>query len=84
MSFADQFAKTAGHDSAPAYDAVAITPGSPHPQTRGIYVGADGDITCLMAGGSTITFTGVPGGTILPVRVKQVTASTATDLVALT
>lgn len=84
MSFADQFATAAGHDSAPGYDAAAITPGSPHPATRGIYVGGDGDITCLMAGGTTVTFTGVLGGSILPVRVKQVTAATATNLVALT
>ena len=50
-----------------------------------IYVGGDGNVAVITAGGDTITFQGVLGGTILPVKVKKVlaTGTTATNLVGL-
>lgn len=53
---------------------------------RGIYVGVTGDIKVDMVGGGTVTFVGVPQGTILPARCKRVylTGTTASSLVGLT
>ena len=74
--------------SDPAEQAGAITP---HDSTllprltRAIYVGGNGDVTVLFPGGAVVTFTAVPIGTILPIRVARVnaTATTATAMVAL-
>lgn len=79
---------SAGLD-APAWNAAAITPhdstniaGAP---TRMVYVGGAGSVTALMAGGAVVTFTAVPAGTVLPIRVDRInsTGTTATALVAL-
>lgn len=53
--------------------------------TRGIYVGGTGDLVVKMAGdGSTVTFTGVQAGSIIPIRANFVmNATTATSLVGL-
>ncbi len=48
-----------------------------------IYVGVTGDVTVEPVGsGTNITFTGVPAGSILPVRVSMVysTGTTATNI----
>lgn len=83
-----KFNASAGPES-PAWDAAAITPhdstnitGAP---TRAVYVGGAGNVVAVMASGNVVTFTGVPAGTILPIRVDRVnsTSTTATSLVAL-
>jgi len=53
--------------------------------SRGIYVGGSGDVKVKTIGGDTVTFVGVPAGTVLPVRAKQVfnTGTTATSLLVL-
>jgi len=59
--------------------------------TRALYIGGTGNVTVIMAeesigGGTTvITFSNVPAGTILPLRVAQVrlTGTTATNIIAL-
>lgn len=50
-----------------------------------IYVGGAGNLKCVTADGSTVTFTGLLAGTFVPVLVKQVfaTLTTTTNMVAL-
>ena len=77
-----------GLDS-PAKNAVAVTPNDSTDLTtaaRALYIGGAGDVVVDMVGtGSTITFAGVPAGTILPIRAARVrsTSTTATSIVAL-
>ena len=54
-------------------------------QVRGIYVGGAGAVTIVTPAGSVITFSGVPAGTILPVRATRVnsTGTDATNMVGL-
>ena len=79
-----------GGEIAPANVGVAVTP---HDSTdftagicEGIYVGVTGNVAVVFVGASTaVVFTGVPAGTILPVRARRVnsTNTTATNMVAL-
>lgn len=70
-----------------AYDAVAVTKSDTTDinTTRSLYVGTGGTLQVTMAYGSTVTFTGVPNGTILPIQVTRVWASgsSAADILAL-
>lgn len=76
------------NDAAPACDARAVTPsdtddiaGGP---ARALYVGGAGTVVLVTRSGNTVTFVGVPAGSILPVDTKRVkTDTTATNLVAL-
>lgn len=70
-------------------DAVAITP---HDSTnitggitRGVYVGGAGNVAAVFKHGAVVTFMAVPAGTILPIRVSRInaTSTTATNMVAL-
>jgi len=75
-------------DAAPAYTALAVTPSDAvgFAACRGLYVGADGDITAVMVGAQTpVLFAAARAGTVLPIAVTQVleTGTTATDIVAL-
>jgi hypothetical protein len=78
--------RAAGPES-PAWDAAVITAGAgdlARIPTRGIYVGGSGgDVTVTMSGGTSVQFTGVPAGTILPIRIDKMTATTATNVIAL-
>jgi hypothetical protein len=67
-------AATTGHDTT---ELTAVT--------RSLYVGGAGNLTVLMADGTTCTFTAVAAGTILPIRVRRVnlTNLTASNIVAL-
>lgn len=73
----------------PASAAEAIVPHDTNAlgrTSRGIYVGAAGNITCRLINDNNDTlFVGVPAGTILPVRVSHVraTGTVAASLVAL-
>lgn len=68
-----------------AHGAVAVTPNDSTvlPVTRSLYIGTQGDVVVTMTDGQTpITFKNASG--ILPIQVTGVlTASTATDIVAL-
>lgn len=52
---------------------------------RALYVSGAGDVKVVTVGGSTITFSAVPAGTVLPVAVIRVfsTGTTATGLVGM-
>lgn len=52
---------------------------------RALYVGGAGDVTIHDIDGNTITFAGVPAGTVLPVKAMRVMATDtdATDIVAI-
>lgn len=75
-------------DSPNSSFAVAVTP---HNATmldrcsKELWVGGAGNVTVLMVSGETVTFTSVPAGTRLPIRVQRVnaTGTTATNIVAL-
>lgn len=84
----DRFASHARGLSAPADHAFAITPDDGTDLsyvTRALYVGSAGAVTVVMAEGTTITFSGLFAGQVLPVRVRRVlaTGTTATALVGL-
>jgi len=72
-----------------ADDAAAITPsdsGELDIYTRAIYVGGTGDLRVQMVGtGNDVTFSAVPAGSFLPIRVKRVydTNTTATFIIGL-
>lgn len=83
----DRFSSNAGGLSDPAYDAIAITPADADlsVNVRALYVGGAGNVRVKTWAGTTLTFTGVPAGSILPVRCQQVlsTSTTATSIVGL-
>lgn len=60
----------------PSANALAFT-------TKGIFVGVTGNITATFADGTSVQFTNVPAGYILPIAATKVTAATATGLVGL-
>ena len=78
--------KTATHS---ATVCLAVTPSDSTDLTystcRAIYVGGDGNISLVDGAGTTVTFTGVTAGSILPVQTARInaTGTTATSLVAL-
>ena len=84
---ADIFSSHSIDVAAPAAGAFAITPndGTIFDQpTRALYVGAGGTIQAEMLWGGTVTFEGIPGGSMLPIRVRRVLSdSTAGLLVGL-
>lgn len=74
--------------SIPGEDAGAVTPSDSVNLTqtaRALYVGGFGNISLVTAAGSTVTFSNVQTGTILPVRVRRVNSAstTATNIVAI-
>jgi hypothetical protein len=71
----------------PASNAAAVTPNDSTDlavTSRALFVGGAGNIAVTMAGGQSITFTGVTAGAVLPIRVSRIlsTGTTATSIVA--
>ena len=76
-----------------AYDmykeAAAVTPHATDAQTLmpcdAVYVGTAGNLEVIMKNGTTVVFTGVKAGTVLPIGVNRVLAAntTASNIVAL-
>jgi hypothetical protein len=49
-----------------------------------LYVGGTGDVVVETVAGNEVTFTGVQGGTFMPVQVLKVkTTGTATNIIAM-
>lgn len=75
----------------PAAHAKVVTPADDvdlTKTTRAIYVGVGGNLAVKMRGiegDSIVTFVGVPTGALLPIRVREVraTSTTATNIVAI-
>ena len=68
--------------------AAAVTPHDVNALTfigRALYIGGAGNVRLLTIGDDDVTFVGLPAGSILPVRCKQVfaTSTTATSIVVL-
>ena len=73
----------------PATGGEAVTPSDAAELTwisRAIWVGGAGNLCVVTVDGDTLTFSGVPAGTLLPIRAKQVRATntTATLILSLT
>ena len=74
--------------SDPSSDAAAITPNDTDELAvyeRSLYIGGAGNINVDTVDGTTVLFTGVTAGSVLPIRVKRVraTSTTATAIVGL-
>jgi hypothetical protein len=70
----------------PASGAVEVTPSDGSDLavfTRGIYVGASGDVVVTTVGGNVVTFVGLAAGMIHPICARRIwsTGTTATDIV---
>ena len=85
----DDYSTLSGQSSAaPASHAAAVVPDDSNDLTdvtRWVYVGGTGDLVVVMSDGAIATFTGVPAGTLLPIRVSRVkaTGTTAGEISAL-
>lgn len=69
-------------DAEAAVDGIDTTLGR---TSRALYVGVGGDLAVELAEGTTVTFRGVPAGSLLPFRATRIlgTLGTATGVVAL-
>lgn len=71
----------------PASLAAAVTPSDTTSftvQPRALYVGTGGSVSVLLEDGTTVVFSNVPDGSILPVRAMRVnSATTASNILAL-
>jgi hypothetical protein len=85
----DPFATTSPGLAGPASHAFAVTPNDAIDLavvTRGLYVGTGGDLSLVLKGdGNPVSFVGVAGGSVLPLRIVRVraTGTTAADIVGL-
>ncbi len=73
---------------APCTHAEAVTPSNSVDLTyvsRAIFVGGSGNLEVVTSAGETVVFNGVLSGSVLPLRVSRVKASstTATNIVAI-
>ncbi|PWR04397.1 hypothetical protein DKT77_01595 [Meridianimarinicoccus roseus] len=83
----DLYANTTPGLSSPAVDGTMIVPsdaGDLSHVTRAVYVGTGGTISAQLASGAMVTMAGVPGGSLLPLRIRKVmaTGTTAGQMVA--
>lgn len=75
QSPSDYYAAVTPHDSTNLTDGI----------TRYLYIGGAGNLVAVRKDGTTVTFNGVLAGTVLPIRVIRVnaTSTTATNIVAI-
>lgn len=84
----DTFSDFPTTPTSPPVDGFVITPSDGDDlavYTRGIYVGAAGDIKVTTIGGTTLTYKNLAAGVIHPLRVVKVfaTGTSATDIIGL-
>jgi hypothetical protein len=84
----DRFQTSSPSLAGPASHGFAVTPSDStllSETTRGLYVGTTGNIAALMLSGASVTFSSVPAGAVLPVRLTKImaTGTTASNIVAL-
>ena len=74
-------------DTAPSSSAAAVTPNDSTvlALTRALWVGTGGNLKVTMGYGTDVTFTAVPDGKLMPIRVTKVfsTGTTASNIVAI-
>lgn len=85
---ADRFQNSFPSIAGPASHGFAVTPSDSSllsETTRGIYIGTEGNIAALLLSGASVTFSSVPAGSLLPVRLTKImaTGTTASNIVAL-
>lgn len=85
---ADRFNGAGAGLSSPIERGAAVTPADGADLadfSRALYIGGAGDVKVTTVGGSTLTFSAVAAGTMLPVRAARVfaTGTTATLILAL-
>jgi hypothetical protein len=80
---ADKFANFQGGLQTPVRTSFVITPSDTTELpfvTRAIYIGSAGNLTARLADDTTsVAFNGLPPGTVLPIRVRQVYATGTTS-----
>ncbi len=84
----DSFADHSVGLTAPAIHAEAITPNDGADlanATRALYIGQPGNVRVRTVGGDIVTFAGMQGGVVYPIRADRVlaTGTTASDIVGL-
>lgn len=84
----EKYESRADNSAAPARRGFAITANDATDlaaETRAIYVGVAGDVVAVLSSGDEVTFAGVVGSTVLPIRARRIkaTGTTATQLVGL-
>lgn len=85
---ADLFSNATPTLTSPAMDGEMVTPSdaaSLQQVTRAVYVGNGGTLAAEMASGAQVSLANVPGGALLPLRLRAIrsTGTTASGLVAL-
>lgn len=81
MPISDQQAGMMEGLTSPADNAVAVTPSDSTDLayvSRALYIGTGGNLVVTMAGGGDVTFSNIPDGSILPIRVSRVKATSTT------
>ena len=83
----DRYAGSGDDLLSPASQAAAVTPNDTTDlaiAAKRLWIGGAGNVKLNTVGGSTVTYTAVPAGTYLNVRVSRVyaTGTTATNIVA--
>ena len=88
MPAADNFSRQKTLTNDPFTNAVVVSPSDSADLaavTRAVYVGTTGNMKVTMQDSGTVLFTGIPAGTVLPIRVTRIwsTTTTASTIIAL-
>jgi hypothetical protein len=88
MPAEDNFSRQKTLTNDPFTNAVLVSPNDEEDLeavTRAVYVGGTGNMKVTMQDSGTVLFTGIPAGTVLPIRVKRIwsTTTNATAILAL-